>query len=137
MRMFNADGSEGKMCGNGIRCVGKYVSDADQAPVTELGPRISCHSMFPEGTNVEFVQVISETALRMRVWERGSGVTLSCGTGACAAAAAAVRKGFCRTGEPVRVEVDGGTLTITVREDSSVTMNGPAVTVYEGEACGI
>ena len=209
MRMFNADGSEGKMCGNGIRCVGKYVSDkgytdkttlhietlsgiktlqlhlkegkvdtvtvdmgsveageeasllldeerviftpvfagnthavifvsdADQAPVTELGPRISCHSMFPEGTNVEFVQVISETALRMRVWERGSGVTLSCGTGACAAAAAAVRKGFCRTGEPVRVEVDGGTLAITVREDSSVTMKGPAVTVYEGEACGI
>ena len=161
MRIFNADGSEAKMCGNGIRCVGKYVfdkgytdrthlrietlsglreldlqiaggkvksvivgmgkaavgddiafragdadivctpvsvgnphavifaDDVEEIPLTVLGPQIEHHEKFPGGVNVEFVQVLSEKELRMRVWERGSGVTMACGTGACASAAAA------------------------------------------------
>ena len=195
MRIFNADGSEAKMCGNGIRCVGKYlydkgltdktdlvietgaglrrlwlnvedgravsaavdlgtakvearpgggdlvdvgnphlvcfVSDAEEAPLTELGPAL-CASV-PGGINVEFVQVLGPESLRMRVWERGSGVTLACGTGACASAAAAVSRGFCRAGTPIEVRLDGGALRITVETNGSVRMEGPAEFVYEGE----
>ena len=205
MRIFNADGSEAMMCGNGIRCVGKYVydkgytdktrltietlsgiktldlnlrcgrvrfvsvdmgraevsddmeipvgedlvictpvsvgnphavifiSDIEKAPVSALGPLLEKHSFFPGGVNVEFVQVISDRKLRMRVWERGSGITMACGTGACASAAAAVRKGYCRYGEPVTVVLDGGELKISVSPDGSITMSGPAEFVYEGE----
>ncbi len=205
MRIFNADGSEAKMCGNGIRCVGKYLFDkgytdktrlrietlsgikdllldtcggrvrsvtvgmgkaevekeerltvgdqtvvyipvsvgnphavifvpeAEKAPVAVLGPQIERHPAFPDGVNVEFVQVTGDNRLRMRVWERGSGITMACGTGACASAAAAVSKGYCSAGRPVSVVLDGGTLEITVNEDGSVRMAGPAVTVYEGE----
>ncbi len=205
MRIFNADGSEAMMCGNGIRCVGKYVydkgytdkktlrietlsgirtlelhteggrvrtvtvdmgksaaeeertldvdglpvtgtpvsvgnphfviftDDIEKAPVAELGAKIERHSAFPGGVNVEFVQVLGENRLRMRVWERGSGITMACGTGACASAAAAVKKGFCDCGAPVQVKLDGGTLTVTAEPDGSVTMTGPAETVYEGE----
>ncbi len=206
MRIFNADGSEAKMCGNGIRCVGKYVydkgytdksrltvetlsgirtlelhvsggrvksvtvdmgkaaageeltlsvegqrvictpvsvgnphavvfvADIDQAPLTTLGPKLEHHKAFPEGVNAEFVQVLGENELRMRVWERGSGVTMACGTGACASAAAAVKKGFCRYNEPISVRLDGGTLDIQIAPDNTVTMTGPAETIYEGEA---
>ena len=206
MRIFNADGSEAKMCGNGIRCVGKYVydkgytdktritvetlsgiktldlkirngkvrtaavdmgkaeagedmklklrgaevvctpvsvgnphavmfvEDAAAAPVAVLGPQIEKHKAFPGGVNAEFVQVMSESELRMRVWERGSGITMACGTGACATVAAAVRKGYCRSGEPVRVHLDGGALEILVADDRSVTMTGPAELVCEGDA---
>ena len=213
MRIFNADGSEAKMCGNGIRCVGKFVydkgytdktfltietlsgikmlhlhlwggkvksvtvgmgtcaagddmeltagrntelqsggekvvctpvdvgnphavifvKDAETAPVTDLGPIIEKHSAFPGGVNVEFVQVLGANKLRMRVWERGSGVTMACGTGACASAAAAVKKGFCDVGEPVTVVLDGGELKVTVESDDTVMMSGPAEFVYEGE----
>ena len=205
MRIFNADGSEAKMCGNGIRCVGKYVydkgytdktdltvetlsgiktlgldircgkvktvtvgmgraeagedmtleiggtkvvctpvsvgnphavifvGDIDEAPLTELGPVIEKNAAFPGGVNVEFVQVLPDQTLRMRVWERGSGVTMACGTGACASAAAAVKKGFCRHDDPVTVVLDGGPLRITVADDWTVIMRGPAETVYEGE----
>ena len=206
MRIFNADGSEAKMCGNGIRCVGKYVYEkgythktrlaietlsgirtislrtesgavrsvdvgmgkAEVGEETELlvagrrvagmpvsvgnphfvvftdamglaeaetlGPLIEKHAAFPDGVNVEFVRATGGDSLRMRVWERGSGVTLACGTGACASTAAAVRKGYCRAGVPVSVALDGGTLAITVDGDGSVTMSGPAEWVYEGEA---
>ena len=205
MRIFNADGSEAKMCGNGIRCVGKYVydkgytdkthltietlsgiktldldlrcgkvksvsvemgqadvsddikipigedtvvctpvnvgnphavifiTDMDKASVADLGPQIEKHSLFPGGVNVEFVQVISGQKIRMRVWERGSGITMACGTGACASAAAAVRKGYCRSGEPITVVLDGGELRITVASDNCISMRGPAEFVYEGE----
>ena len=205
MRIFNADGSEAMMCGNGIRCVGKYVfdrgltrkttlaietlsgvkelmlqvedgsvsaatvgmgvavvredllvrtslsdvmctpvsvgnphavlfvDDAETAPVAELGSLIEKHPLFPGGVNVEFVQVLSNRELRMRVWERGSGITMACGTGACASTAAAVSKGLCPFDAPVTVHLDGGDLHITVGEDLAVTMNGPAATVYEGE----
>ena len=205
MRIFNADGSEARMCGNGIRCVGKYVHDkghtdktrltietasglrtlelhvedgrvtaatvdmgtalvspeqtlslpggelsctpvdvgnphavifvpdAEAAPLTALGPQIEHHPAFPGGVNAEFVQVLDPHTLRMRVWERGSGVTMACGTGSCASAAAAVAKGFCAAGEPVAVILDGGTLRITVAPDGTVRMTGPAEFVYEGD----
>ncbi len=205
MRIFNADGSEAKMCGNGIRCVGKYVydkgctkktrltvetgaglrmltlhvdggkvvaatvdmgvaavspemtlstadgsvvctpvdvgnphavifvPDADTAPLTALGPEIEHHAAFPGGVNVEFVQVLDAHTLRMRVWERGSGVTMACGTGSCASVAAAISKGFCAPGETVDVRLDGGTLQITVAADGHVSMTGPAEFVYEGD----
>lgn len=205
MRIFNADGSEAKMCGNGIRCVGKYVydkgytdkkqltvetlsgiktlelhivgekvksvtvsmgkavaekpktldvdgekvelipvsvgnphavifvDDIETAPLTTLGPKIERHPEFPDGVNVEFVQVLSEEKLRMRVWERGSGVTMACGTGACASTMAAISAGYCRYDETVSVQLDGGTLKIKIDGDNEVQMTGPAKFVYEGE----
>ena len=206
MRIFNADGSEAKMCGNGIRCVGKYVydkgytdktrltvdtlsgiktldltvesgkviaatvdmgeaivsedmrlaagdgeivctpvsvgnphavifvSDAEHAPVDTLGPEIEHSAAFPGGVNVEFIEVISPGELRMRVWERGSGITMACGTGACASAAAAVSRGYCAYDEPIAVHLDGGTLEICVSREMRITMTGPAESVYEGES---
>ena len=205
MRIFNADGSEAKMCGNGIRCVGKYVyekgytdktrlsietlsgvktldlqirsgkvksvtvdmgkvtvgeekeiavggqtvcgipvsvgnphfvvfvPDAQTALLQTVGPLIEKHPSFPEGVNAEFVQAMGDNQLRMRVWERGSGVTMACGTGACAASAAAVHKGLCRHSVPISVQLDGGTLEIQVDPAGFVRMTGPAETVYEGE----
>ena len=205
MRIFNADGSEAMMCGNGIRCVGKYVydkgytrkttltietlsgiktldlkvvngkvstvsidmgkakvcpsamlhleqteityqpvsmgnphavifvEDASLAPLTTLGPRIEHHPRFQDGVNVEFVQVINEHTLRMRVWERGSGVTLACGTGACASTAAAIAAGYCTFNQPIEVQLDGGSLLITINDHWDVHMQGPATTIYEGE----
>ena len=110
-----------------------FVRDAESAPVDTLGPRIERHENFPDGVNVEFVQVLTQDALRMRVWERGSGVTMACGTGACASVAAAVSRGYCLPDTSVRVLLDGGTLTVTAHTDGTLTMTGPAVTVYEGE----
>ncbi|MBR4954956.1 MAG: diaminopimelate epimerase [Clostridia bacterium] len=205
MRIFNADGSEAKMCGNGIRCVGKYVYDkgytdktkltidtlsgvrklslevengkvssvqvdmgqtrvgerealklADRCidvypvsvgnphcvtfvpdvmsvPLDTLGVQVEKHPRFPDGVNAEFVQVIDEHTLRMRVWERGSGITMACGTGATACAAAAVKAGYCTANTPVTVILDGGELHITVTSDGSAQMSGPATTVFEGE----
>jgi len=205
MRMFNADGSEGEMCGNGIRCVGKFVYDkglthktelsietlagrrglalqvgadgrvravtvdmgppapgSEQTltvlgrewvvrpismgnphavtflagigalPLQEIGPAFECHPSFPARTNAEFVEVVSPTRLRMRVWERGSGETMACGTGACAAVAAAALTG--RTGRAAAVDLPGGTLDIRWDvTDNHIYMTGPAVTVFEGE----
>ena len=205
MRIFNADGSEARMCGNGIRCVGKYVyekgytdktrltvetlsgvkslelqaaygrvrsvtvdmgravverertlsvlgrevrltpvdmgnphaviftEDAEAAPLETLGQAIERHEAFPGGVNVEFVQVLAPRRLRMRVWERGSGVTLACGTGACASAAAAAARGLTPCGESVEVVLDGGSLSVTVSADGLVRMTGGAEFVYEGE----
>ena len=205
MRIFNADGSEAMMCGNGIRCVGKYVYDkgyTDKSflkietlsgiktldlkilngkvlavtvmmgtaqtlpekeltvssktykyipvsvgnphavifvdditivPLEEVGQLIEHHPDFPDGVNVEFVQVVSPAKLRMRVWERGSGVTMACGTGSCASTAAAIQKGYCKHGKAVSVVLDGGTLEICIDESGIIAMTGPAETVYEGE----
>ena len=205
MRIFNADGSEAKMCGNGIRCVGKYVfdkgytdkthltvetlsgiktldlktvggkavyatvdmgkckvnksvtlealnqevtllpvsmgnphavifvKDAENAPLTTLGAALEHHEFFPDGVNVEFVQVIDSLTLRMRVWERGSGITMACGTGSCACVAAAVAMGYCRENELVTVKLDGGDLSVKMLPDKTVMMTGPAKTVCECE----
>lgn len=204
MRMFNADGSEGKMCGNGIRCVGKFVYDKglttrttitvetlggiktlelsvqegavrevtvdmgipliepeigiavkgknytgipvsmgnphcvifvdepDALPLHELGPCFERHPHFPEGVNTEFVCVEQPNVLRMRVWERGSGETMACGTGACAVAAVAHARR--QTDHAVIVRLAGGELKLRIEEESGrVFMTGPAVTVFEGE----
>ena len=205
MRIFNADGSEAKMCGNGIRCVGKYVydkgytdktrltvetlsgirnltmqviagkvksvsvdmgkaeigeeriitacgekfagvsvsvgnphfvifvDDIEHAPLNSAGPEIEKHPSFEGGVNVEFVQIVARDTIRMRVWERGSGVTMACGTGACASAAAAISKGFSSYVKPVNVVLDGGNLEISVSPDYEIIMTGPAETVYEGK----
>ena len=205
MRIFNADGSEAKMCGNGIRCVGKYVydkgytkktsltietmsglrtlelriedgkavaatvnmgvvtvspaqefsvcgqtvsaapvsvgnphavifvPDAEAAPLLTVGPALEHHEAFPGGVNVEFVQVVSPTRLRMRVWERGSGVTMACGTGACASVAAAVAAGYCPGDTQIAIALDGGTLYIQILPDGTAVMTGPATTVCECE----
>ncbi len=205
MRIFNADGSEAKMCGNGIRCVGKYVfekgytdkkeitvetlsgiktlqleietgkvknitvqmgqtkvgsemtldidgtevscvpvsvgnphavtfvEDMDKVDLSAIGPKLEKHPAFPDGINAEFVQVIDEHTLRMRVWERGSGITLACGTGACASAAAAVIQGLCIANTPISVQLDGGILQIKIASDGTAQMRGPARIVFEGE----
>lgn len=215
MRMFNADGSEGKMCGNGIRCVAKYAYDYglkrkkeltvetlagirrlylqtgedglvervrvwmglpgfcdEQAypdllarsfpvqvtvegevyalhcvsmgnphavvlvpetagfPVGEVGRHIQKLPMFPEGVNVEFVQVLDKSAFNMRVWERGSGETLACGTGACASAAAIMRLG--QASRRCTAHLLGGDLDIEWLSDG-IWMAGSATTVFEGE----
>lgn len=218
MRMFNADGSEGMMCGNGIRCVGKFAYDNgivtkpelsvetksgikyitleindgvavaatvdmgkailrpadipvkmdgetciaqplmvngqeytvtcvsmgnphcivfcdDPADIEleKIGPHFEHHALFPERINTEFLQVIDETTLNMRVWERGSCETFACGTGACACVVAAVLNGYCKHDTEVTVHLLGGDLKITYRSDGTVMMNGPATHVYDGE----
>lgn len=218
MRMFNKDGSEGRMCGNGIRCVAKYLYDnnisknkegitvetlsgiktidileenknesilkvkmdkpsfnpADipvilekekiiNEPVTidankyyitcvsmgnphcvifvdevyslnirDIGSQLSNHTMFPEGINVEFVSVDNDTNLIMRVWERGSGETLACGSGACASVVAAVENGYCKSGSDITVHLRGGKLKVNYSEEG-VFLIGNAVKIFEGE----
>ena len=217
MRIFNADGSEARMCGNGARCVGRYlhdkgltgktvitletlsgiktltlhpdasgtvrtvsvgmgpgvplqvllpggetgpfvegrvtaagqswtgtaidvgnphlvlfVEDALAAPVAEAGPVLEHHPMFPDRANIEFVRILDEHHIRMRVWERGSGITAACGTGACATAVAAALAGYTRP-EDCTVLMDGGALSVSWNPDTQlVTMTGPAETVFEG-----
>ncbi len=108
-----------------------FVPDAQKAPLTTLGPKIETLAFFPRRTNVEFAQVLDRERIRMRVWERGVGVTLACGTGACATAVAAIRRGL--TGRKVELVLDGGSLFIEWREeDGHVLMTGPAVTAFRG-----
>ena len=183
--MFNADGSEGNMCGNAIRCVGKYLYDRGMVhklslkietrsgikalqlklkdgqvetvqvdmgrpglrpkdiPVllpgdrvlgrlASLGPACERDPLFPERVNTEFVEVCAPQRLKMRVWERGSGETWACGTGACASAVAAVEAGLSPRNRPIELVLRGGTLTITVTEET-VLMEGGASKVFEGE----
>ena len=218
MRMFNADGSEGKMCGNGIRCVGKYLydygivgdktqitvetlsgiktlqlypengkvktvrvdmgaamlspkdipvyldgdrvvdaplvidekvyhitcvsmgnphcvvfvkEDVDSLDLERIGPKFENNPLFPERVNTEFVNILSDGTLKMRVWERGSGETWACGTGACAVGVTAVLSGLFKKGEDITVHLRGGDLVINYT-DKTVLMTGPATTVFEG-----
>ncbi len=216
MRMFNLDGSEGKMCGNGVRCVAKFVYDSgiaqkevlrietlsgiktcrvhlenglvsavtvdmgkaqlvpgeipvlfegervvaqpveiggqryaitcvsmgnphcvvfggdpDTLDLEQIGPHFEYFDRFPERINTEFIEVVDRHTLKMRVWERGSGETMACGTGACAAVVAACLNGYCGKGEDVRVLLRGGTLTIRYTDDG-VWMTGNADTVFTG-----
>lgn len=109
-----------------------FVRDAERAPVETLGPLLERHSLFPQRTNVEFVQVVSRERLRMRVWERGAGMTLACGTGACASVIASQRRQLC--GTRVDVELDGGELSIEwPGEGSPIFMTGPASLSFRGE----
>ncbi len=216
MRIFNKDGSEGKMCGNGIRCVGKYLYDngltdrteltietksgikrlklyvrggkvksvtvdmgkaelrpekipvrlegekivarpvtidtkvyditcvsmgnphcvvfadyPDLLPIETIGPSIETAPIFPDRVNVEFVKVLNSHTLKMRVWERGSGETLACGTGACAAVVAATENGYCAKGEDITVHLRGGDLLVRYT-DEGVWMTGDAKKNFEG-----
>ena len=106
-----------------------FVQDADRVDPGTDGPRIEKDPLYPEGTNVEFATVAGPDRLRMRVWERGAGVTLACGSGACATAVAAHLRGL--TGRRAILDLDGGTLEIDWREDG-VWMAGPTATVFEG-----
>ena len=110
-----------------------FVDDIEKVPLTRLGPKIEHHEAFPDGVNVEFVEVLRADELRMRVWERGSGVTMACGTGACASVMAAIAAKHCHYNETVSVLLDGGTLKIQISPDNNVQMTGPAEVVYEGE----
>ena len=217
MRMFNIDGSEGKMCGNAIRCVAKFLfdkgickkdklsietlsgikyldltvendkvvgvtvdmgkailkpseipvnfdgdtaikrqavidgqeytvtcvsmgnphcvvfdeCDPDDIDLHCIGPKFEKNELFPEQVNTEFVKVIDNKTLKMRVWERGSGETLACGTGACATVVAAVENGYCKKGDTVKVILTGGELFIKYTDDT-VFMTGPAAIAFEG-----
>ena len=178
MRIFNADGSEAMMCGNGSRCVGKYVyeygltdkteitlgspletgevcfgkeypfrstqvsmgnphlvtfvEDISQIDLPKIGPELEKYHLFPDRTNVEFAQVIGKDTIRMRGWERGSGITQACGTGACATAVAACINGL--AGRKSDIIMDGGTVTIEWEEASGhILMTGPATKVFDGE----
>lgn len=217
MRMFNADGSEGKMCGNASRCIGKfvfdkgltdkheitletlsgiktlklnvvdnkvkevtvnmgepiinskdvpvdfeketvinepvniadgkynitcvsmgnphcivYMKDIDNLNLTEIGPKFENDSLFPERINTEFVEIINENTIKMRVWERGSGETLACGTGACASVVASILNGYCKKDEDITVKLIGGDLKIRYSNNGFVYMTGPAEFVFEG-----
>ncbi|RME18014.1 MAG: diaminopimelate epimerase [Alphaproteobacteria bacterium] len=105
-----------------------FVEDAEAVDVAGIGARIEHDPIFPQRTNVEFAEVRGPDEIRMRVWERGAGITLACGSGACATAVAAARRGL--TGRKVRIEVDGGWLTIDWREDG-VWMTGPTAHVFD------
>jgi diaminopimelate epimerase len=107
-----------------------FVDDVAGLPLAELGPRFERHSFFPRRVNTEFIRLAGPDRLEMRVWERGAGETMACGTGACAAAVAAARTE--RTGRRVVVALPGGELTIDWRPDDHVLMTGDAVEVYEG-----
>ncbi|ADU31648.1 diaminopimelate epimerase [Evansella cellulosilytica] len=110
-----------------------FVNSIENAPLTTLGPKIEKHPRFPDSVNVEFVQQVSTREMHFRVWERGSGITQACGTGACAAVVAAVLNGFSKKGEEVLVHLAGGDLHITWDKDDRVWMTGPAETICIGE----
>ena len=107
-----------------------FVDDLETVPIEELGPEIEHHALFPERVNVGIAQIIDDATLLLRVWERGVGLTLACGTGACAAVVSAHRRGL--TGRQVGVQVDGGTLAIEWRADDHVIMTGPAAISFTG-----
>jgi diaminopimelate epimerase len=108
-----------------------FVDDINSIDLCDLGPKIETHTAFPKKTNVEFVQVLSKQNLRMRVWERGAGITMACGTGACATLVAAVLNG--KTDRQATVELDGGELLIEWGLDNHIYMSGPAVEVFRGQ----
>lgn len=110
-----------------------FVDDIEKSPVTTLGPKIEKHEKFPEWVNVEFVEVLSETELNFRVWERGSGVTQACGTGACAAVVAAILNNHSKKGKEVTVHLLGGDLIINWTEAGNLLMTGPAEYICVGE----
>jgi len=110
----------------------QVVDDVESAPVLETGPQIEHHPRFPKRVNVGYLQVLQRGHVKLRVFERGAGETLACGTGACAAVVAGIRRGLLDS--PVRVDARGGTLSIAwAGEGEPVYLSGPAVTVFEGE----
>ncbi len=109
-----------------------YMDDIDSLPLEKLGPEFENHKLFPERINTEFIEVVDENTLKMRVWERGSGETWACGTGACAAVVASVLNGYCKRNSEVTVHLRGGDLKITYLTDGRVIKKGPAAFVCDG-----
>jgi diaminopimelate epimerase len=110
----------------------QVVDDVDHAPVLEAGPQIEHHPRFPNRVNAGFMQIVDRHHIRLRVYERGAGETLACGTGACAAVVAGIRRGLLDS--PVRVSARGGELRVAwAGAGQPVELSGPAVTVFEGE----
>ncbi|MFV3331319.1 diaminopimelate epimerase [Pseudomonas sp. NY15437] len=108
------------------------VDDVDSAPVRTLGPKLEVHERFPQKANIGFLQIVNPHQARLRVWERGAGETLACGTGACAAAVAGIRQGWLQS--PVQIDLPGGRLSIEwAGPGQPVMMTGPAVRVFEGQ----
>ena len=110
-----------------------YTDDVRALDLPRIGPKFENHEMFPDRINTEFVHIVSETEFDMRVWERGSGETLACGTGACAATVASILNGCCKRDTEIKVNLLGGTLYINWTADGDVYMTGPAETVCTGE----
>jgi len=108
-----------------------FVPDIDGVPIEEIGPVLEHHAVFPERANIGFAQVLGPERIRLRVWERGAGLTLACGSGACAALVNAARRGL--TGRAATIVADGGELIIGWREDNHVLMTGPVATAFTGE----
>ena len=108
-----------------------FMDDIDNLDIEKVGPKFEFDPLFPERVNTEFVSVIDDHTIRMRVWERGSGETWACGTGACAVAVAAVENGFCPKGEDITIKLKGGDLVINYT-DETVFMTGAAERVFDG-----
>jgi diaminopimelate epimerase len=108
-----------------------FVTDLSSLPIAELGPRLERDPLFPERANIGFAHVLAPDRIRLHVWERGAGLTLACGSGACAALVNAHRRGL--TGRRATLEMDGGDLTIEWRSDGHVLMTGPVATAFTGE----
>ncbi len=107
-----------------------FVEDAEDIELAGLGPQIEHHPLFPERTNVEVATVIDESHIRLRVWERGTGITPACGSGACATLVAAHRRGL--TGRTAELMMDGGALSVTWRDDGHVLLSGPVAISFSG-----
>lgn len=110
-----------------------FMDEVDSLDLEKIGPSFENHTLFPNRVNTEFVRVIDDHTLQMRVWERGSGETFACGTGTCATVVAAVLNGYCKKEEEILVHLRGGDLRIIYHEDETVTMIGPATYVFEGK----
>ena len=110
-----------------------FMEGIDEMDLEKIGPLFENHPLFPDRINTEFVEVIDRHWLKMRVWERGSGETISCGTGTCATTVAAVLNGYCDRGNEIEVEIRGGVLYDTYLENGEVLMKGPATEVFQGE----
>ncbi len=135
-KLLSVDGKDYKVScvsmGN-PHCI-TYIDDTDLLKIEEIGPKFECSSAFPDRVNTEFVQIVDKTALKMRVWERGSGETLACGTGACACVVASVLNGYYEKDTDIKVILSGGELSIRWdSETDCVFMTGPAATVCTGD----
>ena len=110
-----------------------FLPEIDSLDLEKMGPSFEHHPLFPNRVNTEFIRVIDDHTLQMRVWERGSGETFACGTGACAAAVASVLNGYCKREQEILIHLRGGDLWIIYHNDESVTMIGPATFIFEGK----
>lgn len=110
-----------------------FLPEIDSLDLEKMGPSFEHHPLFPNRVNTEFIRVIDDHTLQMRVWERGSGETFACGTGACAAAVASVLNGYCKREQEILIHLRGGNLRIIYHNDESVTMIGPATFIFEGK----